>query len=192
MLIRLKRRPIEEARRSWLERAKGPIVRVVAWARGSAWASLVTRAAAVAIALSVLAWIGRAATASAGPADAPPSATASAATAALPSAAAQVPLEPSTAPDAAAPAPTARASAGARARATPDDPVYVNVADVDELRRLPGVGPKRAEAILELRRRVGRFQRVEELLRVKGVGRGTLKKWRALVRLDAPERDGGA
>jgi competence protein ComEA len=64
--------------------------------------------------------------------------------------------------------------------------VYLNHADVAELRRLPGVGPKRAEAILALRQRLGRFHRVEDLLRVKGVGRATLKKWRMLVRLDAP------
>lgn len=72
------------------------------------------------------------------------------------------------------------------ARATSDDPVYVNYASADELRRLPGVGPKRAAAILALRQRLGRFQRVEDLLRVKGVGRATIRKWRPLVRLDAP------
>jgi competence protein ComEA len=64
--------------------------------------------------------------------------------------------------------------------------VYLNHASVDELRRIPGVGPKRAEAILVLRQRLGRFQRVEDLLRVKGVGRGAVKKWRPLVRLDTP------
>jgi competence protein ComEA len=73
--------------------------------------------------------------------------------------------------------------------------VYVNHASVEELRRLPGVGPKRADAIVALRQRVGRFQRVEDLLRVKGVGRATLRKWRPLLRLDMPpvrERDAGA
>jgi hypothetical protein len=33
---------------------------------------------------------------------------------------------------------------------------------------------------------MGRFQRVEDLLRIKGIGRAALKKWRPLVRLDAP------
>lgn len=70
------------------------------------------------------------------------------------------------------------------ARATPEAPVYLNEADEAELRRLPGVGVKRATGILELRQRVGRFRRVEDLLRVKGVGRGTLRKWRPLVRVD--------
>jgi DNA uptake protein ComE-like DNA-binding protein len=35
---------------------------------------------------------------------------------------------------------------------------------------LPSVGPKRALAILELRRRLGHFRRPSDLLRVKGIG----------------------
>jgi competence protein ComEA len=77
-------------------------------------------------------------------------------------------------------------------RATADSPVYVNQAGPEELRRLPGVGAKRAEAIVALRQKLGRFQRVEELLRVKGIGRATVRKWRPLVRLDSPPpSDGG-
>ncbi len=72
------------------------------------------------------------------------------------------------------------------ARATADDPVYLNEATVDDLRRLPGVGEKRALAILELRRKLGRFRQVEDLLRVKGIGRATLRKLRPLVRVDRP------
>ena len=79
-----------------------------------------------------------------------------------------------------------------RARASTTDPVFINQASVDELRRLPGVGPKRAEAILVLRQRLGRFQRVEDLLRVKGVGRGAVQKWRPLIRLDTASAEPGA
>ncbi|HEY1958884.1 MAG TPA: helix-hairpin-helix domain-containing protein [Polyangiaceae bacterium] len=70
------------------------------------------------------------------------------------------------------------------ARATADDPVYLNDASVDDLRRLPGIGQKRALAVLELRRRLGRFRQIEDLLRVRGIGRSTLRKLRPLVRLD--------
>ena len=78
-------------------------------------------------------------------------------------------------------------------RATPEDPVYLNHASAEQLRRLPGAGPKRAEAIVELRQRIGKFQRVEDLMRVKGIGRSTIRKWRPLVRLDAPRpADAGA
>ena len=91
----------------------------------------------------------------------------------------------------AAPAPDAAAPAHA-ARATADDPVYLNEATVDDLRRLPGIGPKRALAVLDLRRRLGRFRQIEDLLRVRGIGRATLRKLRPLVRLDHPAGDGGA
>ena len=72
-------------------------------------------------------------------------------------------------------------------RASPADPVYVNYASAEQLMRLPGVGAKRAEGIIALRARLGRFQRIEDLLRVKGIGRATIKKLRPLIRLDQPE-----
>ncbi|HZU82737.1 MAG TPA: ComEA family DNA-binding protein [Polyangiaceae bacterium] len=76
--------------------------------------------------------------------------------------------------------------------ASPDDPVVLNSATEGDLRRLPGIGPKRASAILALRARLGRFRAVEDLLKVKGIGRATLKRLRPLVRLDpAPPPDGG-
>ena len=74
----------------------------------------------------------------------------------------------------------------ARGHATPEDPVYLNQATLADLHRLPGVGPKRAEAILTLRNRLGHFRQIEDLLKVKGIGRSSLKKLRPLVRLDPP------
>jgi competence protein ComEA len=73
-----------------------------------------------------------------------------------------------------------------RGRATPDDPVYLNQATVADLRRLPGVGAKRAQAILALRDRIQRFRQIEDLLKVKGLGRASVRKLRPLVRLDLP------
>lgn len=90
--------------------------------------------------------------------------------------------------DAAPPLPTqAPALPASSARATPEDPVYVNYASKEQLMRLPGVGEKRAAAIVALRGRLGRFQRIEDLLRVKGIGRATIKKLRPLIRLELPE-----
>jgi competence protein ComEA len=74
--------------------------------------------------------------------------------------------------------------AAPRGRATPDDPVFLNQATLADLRRLPGVGDKRARAILALRDRLQHFQQIEDLLKVKGIGRASLKKLRPLVRLD--------
>jgi competence protein ComEA len=180
-----------------LPRPRSRWATLAARVRASTWVPIAARVAAVMIALVVLGWIGRTAAArptttsdAAGDRDAsaaPLSALVTAdaggpvfATTATPPAGAPVSLGPPL--DVPAPAP-AGASHG---RATPTEPVYLNQASVDELRRLPGVGPKRAEAILVLRQRLGRFQRIEDLLRVKGVGRGAVKKWRPLVRLDAP------
>ena len=67
--------------------------------------------------------------------------------------------------------------------APPDEPLDLNTATAEELQRLPGVGAKRAEAILTLRTKLGHFRRAEDLLRVRGVGRATLKRWRPLVRV---------
>ncbi len=85
---------------------------------------------------------------------------------------------------ASAPATTPPAAVEHVKRATVDDPVTLNTATLDDLERLPGIGPKRAAAILELRQKLGRFRQVEDLMRVKGVGRATLKKLRPIVRLD--------
>jgi competence protein ComEA len=63
----------------------------------------------------------------------------------------------------------------------------LNTATEEDLRRLPGIGAKRAAAILALRVRLGRFRALEDLLKVKGLGRATLKRLRPLVRLDGGE-----
>ena len=54
--------------------------------------------------------------------------------------------------------------------------VNVNTASAEELSLLPGVGPARARAIIELRQQRGGFKRVEDLLEVKGIGESSLAK----------------
>jgi len=49
-----------------------------------------------------------------------------------------------------------------------------NFADAIELRRLPGVGPAKAAAIVADRRENGPFRSLEDLQRVKGLGRATV------------------
>jgi competence protein ComEA len=86
--------------------------------------------------------------------------------------------------------PTAPARDGQRAASagmTEDGKVILNLASVEDLRHLPGVGPKRADAILALRTRLGRFKQVSDLLRVKGIGVRGLKKIMPHVVLDAPK-----
>ena len=77
---------------------------------------------------------------------------------------------------------------------TADGRVVLNQAGATELRRIPGIGQKRAAAILALREKLGgRFRRVSDLLRVKGIGLKSLKKMEPHVVLDAPKSgDAGA
>jgi len=87
--------------------------------------------------------------------------------------------------------PAADAHEGAPSKAsagmTEEGKVILNLAGMEDLRHLPGVGAKRAEAILALRARLGRFKQVNDLLRVKGIGVRGLKKITPHVVLDAPK-----
>jgi competence protein ComEA len=62
--------------------------------------------------------------------------------------------------------------------------INLNTATLDELTRLPGVGPSRAKAILEVRTKLGGFKKVDDLMRVKGIGRKTFRKLEPLLRLE--------
>jgi len=89
------------------------------------------------------------------------------------------------APDGGVPTPPGGASPGL----TADGKVILNRADASDLRHLPGVGPKRAEAIIALRAKLGgRFKRITDLLRVKGIGPKGMKKIEPLVVLDEPKQ----
>ena len=57
------------------------------------------------------------------------------------------------------------------------DPVNINTADAEELaENLVGVGPKKAQAIIEYRETNGPFFKPEEITNVKGIGPKTLEK----------------
>lgn len=56
-----------------------------------------------------------------------------------------------------------------------------NTADLGELQTLKGVGPVTAQRILDYRTQIGRFDNVDQLLEVKGIGSKTLAKFRDQV-----------
>jgi competence protein ComEA len=66
-------------------------------------------------------------------------------------------------------APATRAGGGAP-RAVPGGPVDINRATVDELQRLPGVGPVLAERMVAWRREHGAFRTADDLQKVPGIG----------------------
>jgi competence protein ComEA len=75
---------------------------------------------------------------------------------------------------------------GAASGITPDGKVVLNVASADELTQLPGVGMKRAQAIVALRVKLKRFKSPTDLLRVKGIGPRGLQRMLPHLVLDAP------
>lgn len=61
--------------------------------------------------------------------------------------------------------------------------ISINDATLNELERLPGVGPVMAQMIVDYRTQVGRFGSVEDLMNVKGLGPKKYEKMAPYVRL---------
>ncbi len=57
--------------------------------------------------------------------------------------------------------------------------VNINTATVTELQTVKGIGPSIAQKIIDYRESRGSFQKIEDLLLVKGIGEKTLEKWKA-------------
>lgn len=60
-------------------------------------------------------------------------------------------------------------------------PINVNTADAELLAELPGIGPSRAEAIIEERETNGNFESADDLARVSGIGSATVDRMRDQV-----------
>ncbi|MFB0846778.1 helix-hairpin-helix domain-containing protein [Paenibacillus oleatilyticus] len=106
---------------------------------------------------------------------------ASAESAPKPTAAGSPPEEPSAAGAASNPGKTA---AGKPAESA-SGKINLNTATAKQLDELPGIGASRAEAIVELRTKLGgSFKSVDQLLEVKGIGEKMLKKIKPLVTLE--------
>lgn len=66
-----------------------------------------------------------------------------------------------------------------------DGVVNIQTASVEELTRLPGIGPSKAAAIVAFRERT-QFRRIEDLLRVRGIGRATFRRLRPMLTVSGP------
>ncbi len=78
------------------------------------------------------------------------------------------------------PPPSATASSPA-SRGSVQFPLDLNRATAEELEALPGIGPVLAQRIVEYRQQVGRFQSVDELIEVRGIGPKRLEQIRPYV-----------
>ena len=61
--------------------------------------------------------------------------------------------------------------------------IDINKATVNDLQKLPGIGPGLAKQIVAYREKNGPFRRVEDLMVIKGIGFKKWKKIRPLVRV---------
>ncbi len=57
--------------------------------------------------------------------------------------------------------------------------VNINTAAKEELQTLSGIGPEKAEAIIDYRTKNGPFQTVDDLAKVRGFGEKTVEKLRS-------------
>jgi len=78
-----------------------------------------------------------------------------------------------------APTPTGRASG----KMAPGEKINLNTAGVDELERLPGIGPSRAQAIVDYRSQNGPFKSPEDVMKVKGIKSGEFSKLKDYIKL---------
>lgn len=84
--------------------------------------------------------------------------------------------------------PAAGRSAAAEVAPAPamaDGVVNINDAASEQLELLPGVGPSRAQAIVAFRK-THPFKRVEDLQRIKGIGKKTFARLRPLITIAGP------
>lgn len=59
--------------------------------------------------------------------------------------------------------------------------ININAATVEELQKLSGVGPKKAEQIVEYRNTSGNFDEIEDLTKVSGIGEKTLEALKSKI-----------
>ena len=59
--------------------------------------------------------------------------------------------------------------------------ININTAGPEELMMLPGIGEVRAKAIIEYRDQMGEFEKIEDIMNVKGIKTGIFSKINSLI-----------
>ena len=72
-------------------------------------------------------------------------------------------------------------TATAQVRPCAEAPLDLNTADIRALQTLPGIGPARAQRMLDYREAHGPFRSVEELAAVEGIGPALVEQLREAV-----------
>jgi len=79
----------------------------------------------------------------------------------------------------------ALALAPVQAQTTPKARVNINTAPASELETLPRIGPKVAQRIVDFRTKNGNFKKVEEIMKVQGIGEKVFDQIKDLITVGA-------
>jgi comEA protein len=73
----------------------------------------------------------------------------------------------------------------AQTAAKAGDKVNINTASLAELQKLPRIGPQIAQRILDYRKENGNFKKIEEILKVRGIGEKVFSQLKDLITVGA-------
>jgi competence protein ComEA len=77
----------------------------------------------------------------------------------------------------------APATGSSSSKESPASPLDLNSASAEQLTEIPGIGKVMAQRIVEWRDQNGPYRRVEDLLKVKGIGEKSFQKLRPYVKV---------
>jgi competence protein ComEA len=66
----------------------------------------------------------------------------------------------------------------------PAKKIDLNRATAEQLEEIPGIGPALARRIVEFRDKEGPFRRIEDLMKVRGIGEKSFQKMRPYVKVE--------
>jgi competence protein ComEA len=79
---------------------------------------------------------------------------------------------------------TGSASAGSVEKLAPGQQLNINTASASELEKIPGIGPTKAQAIVDYRTQNGNFKSIEDIEKVKGIKSGVFSKAKDYIKVN--------